>query len=96
MIATLRYGIQQAAQTSLAEADANTTVAQAIAELLRSSEDEQVSSQVRAALDDPLSIIEIRSGKQVQTANPEMPLRELLSPEAGQLEITINQPHVGG
>ena len=96
MLATLRYGIQEAAQTSLAEANANTTVAQAIAELLRSSQDFQLNDQVRAALDDPLSIIEIRSGNQVQTVNPEVPLRELISPEAGQLEITINQPHVGG
>lgn len=96
MIATLRYGIQQAAQTALAEADAHTTVAQAIAELLRSSSDDEVAGQVRAALDDPLSIIELRSGKQVQTVNPDVPLRELLSPEAGQVEITINQPHVGG
>lgn len=96
MIATLRYGIQEAAQTSLAEAGANTTVAQAIAELLRSSQDYQLKGQVQDALDDPLSIIEIRSGNQVQTVNPEVPLRELISPEAGQLEITINQPHVGG
>lgn len=96
MIATLRYGIQQAAQTALAEAGANTTVAQAIDELLRSSEDAQLNDQVRSALGDPLSIIEIRSSRQVQTVNPEVPLRELLSPEAGQVEITINQPHVGG
>lgn len=96
MIATLRYGIHQAAQTSLAGADAKTTVAQAIDELLQSSQDEELSEEVRAALADPLSIIEISSGKQIQTVNPEMPLRELLSPEAGQVEITINQPHAGG
>lgn len=96
MHASLRYGIQQAAQAALADADLHTTVAQAIEELLRSSQDEQVTDQVRAALDDPHSIIEIRSGQQVQTAGPEMPLRELLSAEAGQLEITISQPHVGG
>ena len=96
MHATLRYGIQPAAQTALTEADGHTTVAQAIEELLRSAQDEQVAGQVRAALDDPQSIIEIRSGKQVQTVNPTVPLRELISPGAGQLEITINQPHVGG
>jgi hypothetical protein len=96
VIATLRYGIQQAAQTALGEAGPNTTVAQAIEELLRSSKDPWVADQVRSALGDPLSIIELRSGKQVQTVNPEVPLRELVSPESGQLEITINQPHAGG
>ncbi|MBT4504001.1 MAG: hypothetical protein HOC74_40095 [Gemmatimonadetes bacterium] len=93
---TLCYGIQKAAEGLLEEGDLRTTVAQQIEKLLEGSGDGQISAQVRAALKDPQSVIEIRSGGQVQTATPDMPLREVLSPESGELEITVSKPHVGG
>ena len=34
--------------------------------------------------------------EQIQTVSPDMPMRELLSPEAGEVEITVSQPHAGG
>lgn len=96
MQASLRYGIQKAAQATLAEKNLSTTVGQQIEQLLVNTKDPKINSQVREALKDPKAIIEIRCGKQLQTASPDMPLRELLSPENGEVEITVSQPHVGG
>jgi hypothetical protein len=96
MQASLRYGIQKAAQTTVTTADPATTVGQQIEQLLRSTANPQLQGQVLAALKNPQSVIEIRCGTQVQTVSPDMPLRELLSPEAGEVEITVSQPHVGG
>jgi hypothetical protein len=93
---TLRYGIQKAAQAELSAQDVSTTIGQQIELLLAASQDAQINGQVRSALKDPQSIIEIRCGQQVQTVGPDTPLRELLSPEAGEVEITISKPHVGG
>lgn len=96
MIATLRCGIQPAAQDALANLSPQTTLSQAIEDLMRKSEDQEVNARLRAALADPLSVIEIRSGKQVQTATLDMPLCELVSPAGEPFEITVSQPHAGG
>ena len=96
MIATLRYGIQPAAQNALGNLSPQTTLSQAIEDLMRTSADEGLNAQLRAALQDPQSVIEIRTGKQVQTATLDMPMCELLSPEGAPLEITVSQPHAGG
>ena len=93
---SLRFGIQEAATATLSPKDLRTTVGQQIEQLLADAQDPKVAGQVRAALKNPQSIIEIRAGKQVQTVSPEVPLRELTSVESGELEITISQPHVGG
>ena len=93
---TLRYGIQKATETEVEPTELRTTVGQQIEYLLDESEDAQVSSQVRQAMRDPQSTIEVRSGKSVQTATPDMPLRELMPPEGENVEITVSQPHVGG
>ena len=93
---TLRYGIQEAAVGVISEDDFQTTIGQQIEKLLADTQDSRISGQVRSTLKDPQSVIEIRSGSQVQTVAPDMPLRELLSPGAGELEITISKPHVGG
>ena len=92
----LRYGIQKAADDVVEPEDLQATVGQEIERLLEETRPGQVSSQLREALKNPQSIIEVRSGKQVQTVTPDTPVRELLSPDTDQLEITISQPHVGG
>ena len=92
----LRYGIQKAAEGLLTKEDFKTTIGQQIEKLLGGTGDTQVSGQVRSTLKDPQSVIEIRSGNRVQTVTPDMPLREILSPESGELEITVSKPHVGG
>lgn len=96
MKAELRYGILQAAVKEVVAPKDSTTVGQQIEELLKVSGDPRVNKQIGAALMDPNSIIEIRSGEQVQTVNKDMPLRELVTPETGAVEITVSQPHVGG
>jgi hypothetical protein len=96
MQASVRYGIQKAVQATVATADPRVTVGQQIEQLLRAAPNPQLQGQVLAALKNPQSVIEIRCGSQVQTVSPDMPLRELLSPEAGEVEITVSQPHVGG
>ena len=93
---SLRFGTQLAVDVSLSPDRLGSTVGEQIERLLRATPNKQISTQLRAATKDPNSIIEIRSGKQVQIATPNMPLRELLSPEAGDLEITVSKPHVGG
>ena len=95
--ASLRYGIQQAAQAPLTEKEAmRTTVARQIEKLLADEPNGPLADQVRAALQDPQAIIEIRCGKQVQTVTPDMPLRELIAPASSELEIVVSKPHVGG
>ena len=93
---TLRYGIQKAAEGVMEQEDAGTTIGQQIDQLLQQTQDTQVAGQLRTALKDPQSVIEIRCGKQIQTVSPDMPMRELLSPEAGEVVITVSQPHAGG
>lgn len=92
----LSYGMQEAVDTVLQPEQLDTTVAEHIQALLQQDGNAQVSEQIRAALNDPQSIIELRSGEQVQTASAGTPLREILPPDAGELEITVSQPHVGG
>ena len=92
----LRFGIQKAAMRKVSPEDMRVTVGQHIEHLLGENPDRQLSAQVRSAIKDPQSIIEIRSGKLVQTVTPETPLRELLPPESAKVEITVSKPHVGG
>jgi len=92
----LRFGIQPAAAATVTSDALQTTVGQQIEALLADTAEPHVASQIRQALKDPQAIIEVRSGKQVQTATPNMPLRELLPPEDAPLEITVSRPHVGG
>ena len=94
---TLRYGIQEAMKGIIAPEEIKTTVGEQIYYLLKESKQEdRVADQIRQALKDPQSIIELRSGKQVQIATPEMPLREILPSETGEIEITVSRPHAGG
>lgn len=93
---SLRFGLQQAAERPLVKDDLKATVGQHIEELIQGTANANVAGQLRAALKDPQSVIEIRSGETVQTATPDMPLRELLSPGTGEVEITVSKPHVGG
>lgn len=94
--ASLRYGIQKAAEGVAVKEDNALTVGQQIEQLLDATTDGHVGSQVRSALQDPQAIIEFHSGQQVQTVTQDMPLRELLAPAAGAFEITVSKPHVGG
>ena len=90
---TLHYGLQEVARRKTA--DLRTTVGEHIEELLRSDPDEKNAAQLRASLDDPRTVIELRSGEQVQTVTADMPLRELL-PGDDELEIRVSKPHAGG
>ena len=54
---------------------------------------EQVVGQIRRALADPRCTIEVKSGQNVQTATPDMPLRELLAQKTEDMQITVSQPH---
>ncbi|MFC1526389.1 hypothetical protein ACFL6X_06220 [Candidatus Latescibacterota bacterium] len=92
----LRFGIQKAAGTAMSPKELAGTVGQHIERLLETGGDPQLAGQIRAAVNDPQAIIEIRSGKQVQTVTPGMPLRELLPPKTAEVEITVSRPHVGG
>lgn len=93
--ASLRLGIQKATQIQV-EPRKGATVGEQIEHLLAESEDEQIASQIREALRDPRCTIEVRSGKTVQTATPDMPLRELLPHGHEDVQITVSQPHAGG
>lgn len=94
---TLRYGIQKAVEGSISPKDLKTTVGEQIRSLLDKTEQGGSGvGQIREALKNPQSIIELRSGKQVQTVTPDMPLCELLPGDTEEMEITISQPHVGG
>lgn len=92
----LRYGIQQAATLPIEDDQLQTTVGRQIEQLLEGAEDPRMGAQIQEALKDPQSTIEIRSGKRVQTASPDMPLRELLATDSDDLEFTVSQPHAGG
>ena len=52
-----------------------------------------VGEQIEALLE---HTIEVKSGKSVQTATPDMPLRELLPHVTEDVQITVSQPHAGG
>lgn len=93
--ASLRYGIQKATKIEV-EATSGATVGEQIEALLEHTEDEHVAGQIRRALADPRCTIEVKSGKSVQTATPDMPLRELLPHETEDVQITVSQPHAGG
>lgn len=93
--ASLRYGIQKATQIEV-EPTSAATVGQQIEHLLTESADEQVTAQIRRALQDPHCTIEVKSGGAVQTATPDMPLRELLPHAHEDVQITVSQPHAGG
>ena len=93
---TLRYGIQKATETDVEPRELQTTVGQQIESLLDESGDPLITDQIRRAMRDPQSTIEVKSGKRVQTATPDMPLRELIPPDGHSVEITVSQPHVGG
>ncbi len=93
---TLRYGMQTATEVKVEPDGVHRTVGQQIESLLDDSEDPQVVARIREALGDPQSTIEVRSGKSVQTASPDMPLRELLPPDGEEVQFTVSQPHVGG
>jgi len=93
---TLRYGIQKATEAAVEPRTVHPTVGQQIESLLDTSEDPQVAGQIRDALRDPQSTIEVRAGGRVQTATPDMPLRELLPPDGEEVQITVSQPHAGG
>lgn len=93
----LRYGIQKAVEGCVSPKELKTTVGEHIRSLLDETEQGgRAVGQIREALKNPQSIIELRSGKQVQTVTPDMPLRELLPGNTEEMEITISQPHVGG
>lgn len=94
--ASLRYGIQKAMESDVEPDELRTTVGQQIEYLLDESDDPQVTSQIRQALRDPQATIEVKSGSQIQTATPNMPLRELLPHNSEKIEITVSQPHAGG
>jgi hypothetical protein len=93
---TLRYGMQTATEVKVEPEGVHRTVGRQIESLLDDTRDPQVAGQIRQALKDPQSTIEVRSGKRVQTASPDMPLRELLPPDGEEVQITVSQPHVGG
>ncbi|MFH1572199.1 MAG: hypothetical protein ABIL09_29685 [Gemmatimonadota bacterium] len=93
---TLRYGIQTATETKVERPRVAATVGQQIESLLDQSGDPQVARHIREALRNPQSTIEVKAGGRVQTATPDMPLRELLPPEGEEVQITVSQPHVGG
>lgn len=94
--ASLRYGIQKAMESDVEPEELCNTVGQQIEYMLDESEDPQVTAQIRQALRDPQATIEVKSGSQIQTATPNMPLRELLPPNSENIEITVSQPHAGG
>ena len=94
--AALRYGIQQATTVEIAPQGTGATVGEHIDHLLSETEDDHGAVQIRRALADPNCIIEVKSGQSVQTATPEMPLRELLPQDSQDVEITVSQPHAGG
>ena len=94
--AALRYGIQKATTAEVMPEGTTNTVGEHIDHLLRETDDEQVAAQIRRALSTPNCIIEVRSGDTVQTATPDMPLRELLPQSAQEVEITVSQAHAGG
>ena len=97
MISTLRFGIQKVAEDPAVQHLSGETVGSEINRLLQEpTADNLLATQVKEALNNPHTIIELRSGKQVQTVAPDMPLREVLSPRTGAFEITISQPHAGG
>ena len=92
----LRYGIQTAGEEAFEAEDLKTTVGQQIQSLLEDRKPDRVTNQLREALKNPQSIIEVRSGEQVQTVTPDTPVRELLAPDSDELEIAVSQPHAGG
>ena len=94
--AALRYGIQQATTVEVLEEGTTGTVGEHIERLLKGTEDPHIVGEIRRALGDPNCVIEVRSGEDVQTATPDMPLRELLPQSAQQVEITVSQAHAGG
>ena len=97
MVSTLRFGTRKVAEDSSGKRISSATVSSEIGRLLQEqSLDEVLTTQVKDALNNPHSIIELRSGKKIQTVTPDMPLREVLAPGTGTFEISISQPHVGG
>ena len=92
----VRYGIQTAGEETFEPEDLSTTVGQQIHSLLADRQPDRVTNQIREALKNPQSVIEVRSGKQVQTVTPDTPVRELLAPDSDELEIAVSQPHAGG
>jgi len=93
---TLKYGMQTATEGELEPREVQPTVGQQIESLLDDTGDPQVAGRIRDALADPQSTIEVRSGQRVQTATPDMPLRELLPTDGQEVQFTVSQPHVGG
>ena len=97
MLSTLRFGIQKVAEDSVVENVSKETVRGAIDRLLEQPHIRpDLADQVRQALAHPHTIVELRSGKQLQTVGPDMPLREVLPAKIGAYEISISRPHVGG
>jgi len=93
---SLHFGTHKAAEAVVPLDKLANTVGELIECLLDADSDKRDRPQIRAAAKDPNAIIEICSGEQVQIATPNMPVRELLSPESSKLEITVSKPHVGG
>ena len=93
---TLSCGMHQAAEGQLAVDDQNLTVGQHIEYLLQGADEGPKTKQIQTLLQDSQAIIEVRSGDIVQTARPDMPLRELVPSTGDKVEITVSEPHVGG
>lgn len=93
---TLNCGMHQAAEGPLTADDLNLTVGQHVERLLQEGDEGPKTKQIQALLQNAQAIIEVRSGDTVQTARPDMPLRELVPPAGDKVEITVCEPHVGG
>lgn len=96
MRAKVMYGIREAACDYIPTEVDNTTVGDYIRSAVADSDDQALAGRVTGALRETGSTIEVRSGDGIQVVSADMPLRELLSPGVGELQITVSQPHVGG
>ena len=96
MRAKVMYGIREAACDYIPAQVDNTTVGDYICSAVAGGPDQALAGKVTGALGLPGSTIEVRSGAGVQVVSADMPLRELISPGVGELQITVSQPHVGG
>ena len=91
----VRMGIQTASEGELEIEEVSRTVGEHIASLNKETVG-PAADRLRAAMQNPQSTIELRSGDKVQVVTPDTPLRELLPPDGSKLEITVSEPHVGG
>jgi hypothetical protein len=91
----VRMGIETASEGTLKIEEISRTVGEHIASLSLEAAG-PAADRLRAAMQNPHSTIEMRSGDTVQVVTPDTPLREVLPPDGSKLEITVSEPHAGG